>query len=157
MQDESDNPCTVPRRRAARSRSCARRFGSIGEGYSEHDDMTSVGIASARHVPPAGTHEEVSRCASDVVHGLMVWSLATLLAGIRRRTSPDPSDGADRRPCRRSDLGRRREHYAYDLDRLFRSDRPPAADMTYTRAEVGRIRLTASSHRGITAPIWCGS
>jgi hypothetical protein len=35
------------------------------------------------------------------------------------------------------------------MARLFRSDRPPAADMTYTRAEAGRILLTASSHRGL--------
>jgi hypothetical protein len=47
---------------------------------------------------------------------------------------------------------------AYDLDGLFRSDRPPAADMTYTRAEAGRILLTASSHaacRMTTAATWC--
>jgi hypothetical protein len=29
------------------------------EGSSEHDGMASVGIPPARHVAPAGTHEEV--------------------------------------------------------------------------------------------------
>jgi hypothetical protein len=41
---------------------------------------------------------------------------------------------------------------AYDLDRLFRSERRPAgADMAYDRAEAGRILLTASGHRGVSA------
>jgi hypothetical protein len=43
---------------------------------------------------------------------------------------------------------------AYDLDRLFRSDRrPPAAEgnLNYPRAEAARILLTASSHRGMQA------
>jgi hypothetical protein len=37
---------------------------------------------------------------------------------------------------------------AYDIDRLFRGVRPEI-NMDYTRAEAGRILLTASSHRGI--------
>ena len=38
---------------------------------------------------------------------------------------------------------------AYDLDRLFRSERPPQGDIAYTRGEAARILLTASSHSGI--------
>jgi hypothetical protein len=38
---------------------------------------------------------------------------------------------------------------AYDLDRLFRSDRAPQGDMTYARGEAARIIFTTSSHRGM--------
>jgi hypothetical protein len=37
---------------------------------------------------------------------------------------------------------------AYDIDRLFRGVRSDV-NMEYTRAEAGRILLTASSHRGM--------
>jgi len=43
---------------------------------------------------------------------------------------------------------------AFDLDRLFRSDRRPQAaeaNLTYGRAEAARILLTGSSHRGMQA------
>jgi hypothetical protein len=33
MQDDSDNPYSVPRKRAARSLSCARWFGPLRKGY----------------------------------------------------------------------------------------------------------------------------
>jgi hypothetical protein len=39
-----------------------------------------------------------------------------------------------------------------ELDRLFRSDRRPAdVDLSYPRAEAGRILLTSSGHTGVTA------
>jgi hypothetical protein len=88
----------------------------------------------------------------DGVHGLLVWALATLLAGLlalgaaqalTRLTAPTGGQAAGATSVGGENI------IAYDLDRLFRSDRPPAADMTYTRAEAGRILLTASSHRGL--------
>ena len=39
---------------------------------------------------------------------------------------------------------------AYDIDRLLRTERRPPADVANNRAEVRRILLTASSHRGVT-------
>src|SRR5207248_3888223 len=40
---------------------------------------------------------------------------------------------------------------AYELDRLFRAgQRPFEGDLTYTRAEAGRLLLAATSRRGIT-------
>ena len=40
---------------------------------------------------------------------------------------------------------------AYELDRLFRGDRRPVeGDITYSRAEAGRILLAATGRRGIT-------
>ena len=38
---------------------------------------------------------------------------------------------------------------AYDLDRLFRSERPAPADIAYSRAEASRILLTAGGRTGI--------
>ena len=39
---------------------------------------------------------------------------------------------------------------AYDLDRLFRSDKPvPAAEMSYSRSEASRIALAASGRPGM--------
>jgi hypothetical protein len=35
------------------------------------------------------------------------------------------------------------------LDRLFRAERRPNADLDYPRAEAARILLTTSSHRGM--------
>ena len=88
----------------------------------------------------------------DGVHGLLVWALATLLAGLlalgaaqalTRLAAPAGGQAAGATSVGGENI------IAYDLDRLFRSDRPPAGDMTYTRAEAGRILLTASSHRGL--------
>jgi hypothetical protein len=38
---------------------------------------------------------------------------------------------------------------AFDLDRLFRSERRTNADVDYPRAEAARILPTTSSHRGM--------
>ena len=38
---------------------------------------------------------------------------------------------------------------AYELDRLFRAERRPNADLDYPRAEAARILLTTASHRGM--------
>jgi hypothetical protein len=88
----------------------------------------------------------------DGIHGLIVWGLATLataaliamsgatvsrLAASSGASGPAVSLGAE-------------NIVAYDLDHLFRSDRRPAGiDMTYSRAEAGRILLTASGHNGV--------
>ena len=38
---------------------------------------------------------------------------------------------------------------AYDLDRLFRSDRRPQGDLSYSRAEANRILLASTSREGM--------
>jgi hypothetical protein len=94
-----------------------------------------------------GTADEIE--FRDGVHGLLVWALATLLSGLialgaaqalTRLAAPSAGPSA-------SVAGE--NIIAYDLDRLFRSDRPPQGDMTYNRSEAARILLTASSHRGM--------
>jgi hypothetical protein len=89
----------------------------------------------------------------DGIHGLIVWGLATLatvvliaMSGATVARLAAPSSGAAG-PA--TSVGAE-NIIAYDLDRLFRSDRrPPGMDMAYSRAEAGRILLTASGHSGV--------
>jgi hypothetical protein len=82
----------------------------------------------------------------DGVHGLLAWALATLLAGLIAFASLQslPRLAA---PSGASSAGE--NVIAYDLDRLFRSERRQEVDFSYARAEAGRILLTASGHSGL--------
>jgi hypothetical protein len=90
----------------------------------------------------------------DGVHGLIVWALATLLAGflalaaigaLPRLAAPSAtSTGAATSVVGENVI-------AFDLDRLFRGDRRPAGDISYARSEAARILLTTSSHTGMQA------
>lgn len=98
-----------------------------------------------------GSSEETE--IRDGIHGLIVWGLATLVtaflivaSGATVTRLAAPSSGASG-PA--SSVGAE-NIVAYDLDRLFRSERRPAGiDMTYSRAEAGRILLTAAGHDGV--------
>jgi hypothetical protein len=89
----------------------------------------------------------------DGVHGILVWALATILAGLlafgaaqatTRLAAPSAGAAGPSTSVAGENI------IAYDLDRLFRADRRPAdVDMTYSRAEAARILLQASSHSGI--------
>jgi hypothetical protein len=90
----------------------------------------------------------------DGMHGLLVWALATLLSGliafaaaqlIPQLAAPSGSSHGPSASVGAENI------VAYDIDRLLRSDRRPPGDTTAMRAEVGRILLTASSHRGMLA------
>jgi hypothetical protein len=108
-------------------------------------------IAARLRTPSAGTSEPVE--FRNGVDGLLVWALATLLTGIialaaaqvaPRATTPSGSSA--------SLVGE--NLLAYDLDRLFRSDRRPQGiegNLGYPRAEAGRILLTTSGHGGMQA------
>jgi hypothetical protein len=94
-----------------------------------------------------GTAEEIE--FRDGVHGLLVWALATLIAGLLafaaiRSLTPVAASGAGPSTSVAGE-----NIIAYDLDRLFRADRRAEGDLTYARAEAGRILLTASSHSGV--------
>ena len=109
---------------------------------------------AARLRTPAISTSELTEFR-DGVHGLLVWALATLLTGLLalalagaapRLAAPNGTQPAT------SVAGE--NILAYDLDRLFRSDRRPQGlegNINYPRAEAGRILLTASSHRGMQA------
>jgi hypothetical protein len=108
-------------------------------------------IAARLRTPSADTSEAME--FRNGVDGLLVWALATLLTGIialaavqvgARVTTPSGSSAET------SVAGE--NLIAYDLDRLFRSDRKPQGiegNLGYPRAEAGRILLTASGHRGM--------
>jgi len=87
----------------------------------------------------------------DGLHGLLVWALATLLAtliglataqSLARLGAPSGVQGSS------TSVGGE-NLIAYDLDRLFRAERRPNADLDYPRAEAARILLTTSSHSGM--------
>ena len=98
----------------------------------------------------AATADEVE--FRDGVHGLLVWALATLLTGllalgaaqaVARLAAPSTGQAGPAASVTGENI------IGYDLDRLFRSERPPQGDISYTRSEAARILLTVSSHRGI--------
>ena len=89
----------------------------------------------------------------DGMHGILVWALATLLTGLLalaalqalpRLAAPSGASAASSSVASENII-------ASDLDRLFRGERRPAADMAYLRAEAGRILLTIASHSGMQA------
>ncbi|MFL6799247.1 MAG: hypothetical protein ACJ8F3_17745 [Xanthobacteraceae bacterium] len=98
-----------------------------------------------------GTPEEMAY--RDGMHGLMVWALATILtvllalaaaSAATRLAAPGSANTGPGVSVAGENI------IAYDLDRLFRSDRRPEGDISAQRAEAARILLTTSSHRGMT-------
>lgn len=98
----------------------------------------------------AGTTEEIE--FRDGVHGLLVWALATLigaciaiasLQSLARIAAPSTGSAGASASVGAENI------IAFDLDRLFRGDRQPEANINYARSEAARILLTASSHAGI--------
>jgi hypothetical protein len=88
----------------------------------------------------------------DGLHGLLAWALATLLTALiglataqslTRLAAPSGGQAGPSTSVGGENL------IAYDLDRLFRAERRPNADLDYPRAEAARILLTTSSHRGM--------
>lgn len=90
----------------------------------------------------------------DGMHGLVVWALATLLTGllavaiveaVPRFAAPSVTSAGQASSVVGENI------IAFDLDRLFRSERPPTSDVSYIRSEAARILLTTSSHNGMQA------
>ena len=111
------------------------------------------GYVAARAYRPvtAGTVEAGE--FRDGLHGLIVWGLATLLAGVlalaaaqatTRLATPSGSSAGPAASVAGENL------IAFDLDRLFRgAETRGQQNMTYDRAEAARILFTTSSHRGL--------
>jgi len=96
----------------------------------------------------AGSHSDFVEFR-DGTHGLVSWALAVVItavvaAGISAVavSKATPTASAPSTTAGEALM-------AYDLDRLFRSERPAPADIAYSRAEASRILLTAGSHAGI--------
>jgi hypothetical protein len=102
---------------------------------------------------PTATADEID--FRDGVHGLLVWSLATLLTALFLLMASSattrlaaPSGGA----AGPSTSVAGENTVALDLDRLLRGERRAGeADIPQTRAEAARILLTSSSHSGVAA------
>jgi hypothetical protein len=106
-----------------------------------------AGLLRWRTTPAAPDDVEFS----DGMHGLLVWALATLLTAViglatvqplTRLTAPSGGSAGSTSVAGENLI-------AYDLDRLFRAERRPNADLDYPRAEAARILLTTASHRGM--------
>ena len=107
-------------------------------------------VAGRLRSPLVGAADDIE--FHDGMHGLVVWALATLLTGVLaialaqatpRLAAPSASGPST------SVAGE--NIIAYDIDRLFRTERRPqgVGNTDYPRAEAARILLTASSHRGL--------
>ena len=114
-------------------------------------------IAGRMHVhgPNDGAIETSEIEFSDGLQGLVTWGLAVVMgaflaigaAGIGASVAV-PGGGAAGTAA--SSGGE--TLLAFELDRLFRSDRRPAdQDLTYRRSEAARILLNSSGHNGISA------
>jgi hypothetical protein len=90
----------------------------------------------------------------DGMHGILAWGLAIVLGavlaiGAAHVAAPAAVPGSGAAGPATSVAGE--DSIAYELDQLFRSERPlPADDVTYARAEAARILLTSSGHSGVS-------
>jgi hypothetical protein len=90
----------------------------------------------------------------DGMHGLLAWALAIVIAAVLAIAaagvaSPAAVPGSGNAGPSTSVAGE--NTIAYELDQLFRSDRPiPADEMTQARGEASRILLTSSGHSGVS-------
>jgi len=84
----------------------------------------------------------------DGAHGLVAWALAVALAAlmVAAVAAAGSSKGL---PATTPAANTGEALFPYDLDRLFRSDRPNQGNLAYSRAEASRILLTANSRTGL--------
>ena len=109
-------------------------------------------MAGRLRAPLAGSAAEVE--FRDGVHGVLVWAIAMVLTAmmalataqsLRRLAAPSGAPSGSAQSLAGENL------VAYDLDRLFRSERRPQnTDLAYARSEAGRILLTSSGHSGVS-------
>src|SRR6185312_8657329 len=86
----------------------------------------------------------------DGTHGLVAWALAVVITGLVAAVSATSIASKAVQPATSPTATTGEPLIAYELDRLFRAGpRPVQGDLTYTRAEAGRILLTASGHSGV--------
>jgi hypothetical protein len=87
----------------------------------------------------------------DGMHGLVVWALATLLAGVLALGAIEAAPRLPGASAGQAGSVAGENIIAFDLDRLFRGERRVAGGMSEIRAEAARILLTVSSHNGMQA------
>ncbi|QQO22140.1 hypothetical protein JJB98_20465 [Bradyrhizobium diazoefficiens] len=106
---------------------------------------------TTRPAPALATIEDEGE-RRDGLHGLTSWALAVLFGAALLAMLG--ASAVDRSPLRSSasNMSAAEPLLSYELDKLFRAPRrPPNTDLREARAEAGRILMTSSSHRGVTA------
>ena len=87
----------------------------------------------------------------DGTHGIVAWALAVLISGVVAAGSAASLVSKTAPPATSSATTAGEPLIAYELDRLFRGDRHAVeGDITYARAEAGRILLMATGRQGIS-------
>jgi hypothetical protein len=87
----------------------------------------------------------------DGTHGVVAWALAVVITGVVAAASVASLTSKTAPPATSSATTAGEPLIAYELDRLFRGDRRAVeGDITYARAEAGRILLAATGRQGIT-------
>ena len=98
----------------------------------------------------AGAHSDVVEFR-DGTHGVVAWALAVVITGFVASASAAIIASKAATPTNSPAATAGEPLIAYELDRLFRGDRRPVeGEITYARAEAGRILLAATGRRGIT-------
>jgi hypothetical protein len=93
----------------------------------------------------AGEHE-----FRDGMHGLLMWALAVAMGAFLAAVTAAALASRSAPAAMVPNTTTGEPIVAYDLDRLFRSEKPvPAAEMSYSRAEAARIALAASGRPGL--------
>jgi hypothetical protein len=99
----------------------------------------------------AGAHSDVVEFR-DGTHGVVAWALAVVITGLVASASAAIIASKAATPTASPAATAGEPLIAYELDRLFRGDRRPIeGEITYSRAEAGRILLAATGRQGITA------
>jgi hypothetical protein len=94
------------------------------------------------------THEVFFR---DTAHGFLTWAVATLLVALVVTSAPLLAAGAVTRVGSSSVAPATEGAYAYDLDVLFRGQRPEDSAFTsLNRAEAGRILAASTAPKSMT-------
>lgn len=87
----------------------------------------------------------------DGAHGVVAWALAVVITGLVATASAAVIASRGVQPATSPVATTGEPLIAYELDRLFRAgQRLLEGDLTYTRAEAGRLLLAATGRRGIT-------
>ena len=85
----------------------------------------------------------------DGTHGLLSWALAVVISGLVAAVIAGVVGSKAVPPATAPAANAGEPLIAYDVDRLFRSERREQGNLAYSRAEVSRILLAATSRAGM--------
>jgi hypothetical protein len=85
----------------------------------------------------------------DGTHGLLSWALAVVISGVAAAVIATAVSSRSVAPVTTPAANVGEALIAYDLDRLFRSERRDQGNLVYNRAEASRILLAATSRAGM--------